>query len=100
MSPQGEVGELRQLVVRFSEPVVPLGDGRQADPATVQCSGPVPAGSGRWLEPQAWAYESAARCRLACAAPCSCAPTGGRRPACPRRRRARCTPSAPVGRRC
>ncbi|GAP38796.1 alpha-2-macroglobulin family protein [Piscinibacter sakaiensis] len=57
VSPQGEVGELRQLVVRFSEPVVPLGDGRQADPATVQCSGPVPAGSGRWLEPQAWAYE-------------------------------------------
>ena len=35
VSPQGEVSLVQQVVVKFSESVVPLGDGRQGDPVTL-----------------------------------------------------------------
>ena len=35
VSPRGEVAQVRQLTVRFSEAVVPFGDLRQADPMAV-----------------------------------------------------------------
>jgi hypothetical protein len=57
VTPQGDVARVQQVVVSFDAPVVALSDGRQPDPVTVQCSGPVPAGSGSWLSPQQWAYD-------------------------------------------
>ncbi len=56
-SPQGEVARVQQIVLRFDVPVVNLSDGRQADPATLNCQGAVPAGSGAWLTPQHWVYN-------------------------------------------
>ena len=39
VSPQGAVRQVQQVVVSFSEPVVTLGDLRQADPMRVVCQG-------------------------------------------------------------
>ena len=57
ISPQGEVAQVRQVVVRFSEAMVPLGDARRAAPFSVACSGPVPAGEGRWTSEREWVYD-------------------------------------------
>ncbi len=57
VSPQGEVAQVRQVTVRFDGPVVPLGDLRQPDPFGVQCTGPAPAGSGRWASDRVWLYD-------------------------------------------
>ena len=57
ITPQGEVAQVRQVVVRFNEAVVPLGDLRRPAPFTVSCNGPVPAGSGRWTNEREWAYD-------------------------------------------
>ena len=48
VSPQGEVAQVRQVTVKFSEAVVPFGDLRLPDPMTVSCQGAAPAGTGRW----------------------------------------------------
>ncbi len=56
-SPQGEVAQVRQVVVKFSEAVVPLGDLRQADPFALSCTGPVPRGAGRWSTDRVWVYD-------------------------------------------
>ena len=56
-SPQGEVAQVRQLALRFSQAVVAFGEPRLPDPVTVQCSGPVPDGKGRWVDDQAWVYD-------------------------------------------
>jgi alpha-2-macroglobulin len=53
-SPQGVVKGVRQATATFSEPMVPFGDPRLADPFTVQC----PAkGQGRWIDSRTWAYD-------------------------------------------
>ncbi|MFA5180813.1 MAG: MG2 domain-containing protein [Syntrophales bacterium] len=53
-SPQGVVKGVRQAAAAFSEPMVPFGDPRLADPFTVQC----PAkGQGRWIDSRTWAYD-------------------------------------------
>ncbi|HEU4457954.1 MAG TPA: MG2 domain-containing protein [Methylibium sp.] len=57
VSPQGEVAQVRQVVVKFSESVVAFGDPRLADPFVVQCQGPVPSGQGRWISDRAWTYD-------------------------------------------
>lgn len=57
VSPQGEVAQVRQVVVRFSEAVVPFGDLRQPDPVAVSCQGGAPAGSGRWSNDRVWLYD-------------------------------------------
>ena len=57
VSPRGEVAQVRQITVRFSEAVVPLGDLRLPDPIAVQCVGPAPAGTGRWVDDRAWVYD-------------------------------------------
>ncbi|MBX3604495.1 MAG: alpha-2-macroglobulin [Piscinibacter sp.] len=59
MSPQGEVAQVRQLSVRFSEAVVPFGDLRQPDPMTLACQGTAPRGSGRWANDRQWLYDFA-----------------------------------------
>ncbi|RZL11243.1 MAG: alpha-2-macroglobulin [Rubrivivax sp.] len=56
-SPQGEVGQVRQVTVRFAQPVIPLGDLQQDDPYSLSCQGPVPKGQGRWLNERQWAYD-------------------------------------------
>ena len=43
--------------MKFSESVIPFGDPRVADPATVACQGSAPAGSGRWADDRVWLYD-------------------------------------------
>ena len=57
VSPQGEVAQVRQVVVSFSEAVVPLGDLRQPEPVTLQCQGAGAAGSARWINERSWAFD-------------------------------------------
>lgn len=57
VTPAGEVPEVRQVSVRFSEAVVTAGDPRLPAPVTLQCSGGAPAGDGRWLDAQRWVYD-------------------------------------------
>jgi len=57
VSPQGEVAEVRQVTVKFSESVVPVGDPRGADPFSLACEGKVPAGAGRWSTDRVWLYD-------------------------------------------
>ena len=66
-SPQGYVRTVRQVVVRFSTPMVALGDPRLADPFTVSC----PArGKGRWADTRNWVFDfdadldAGVRCRF------------------------------------
>ena len=56
-TPQGEVAQVRQITVRFSQAVVPFGDLRLADPFSVKCQGAVPSGSGRWASDKIWLYD-------------------------------------------
>jgi len=57
VSPQGEVAQVRQITVKFSESVVPFGDLRLPDPLAVSCQGATPAGSGRWANDKVWLYD-------------------------------------------
>jgi uncharacterized protein YfaS (alpha-2-macroglobulin family) len=56
-SPVGEVGQARQIVVRFDQAVIPLGDPRQEAPYTVDCQGAAPKGQGRWLNERTWGHD-------------------------------------------
>src|SRR5215831_869928 len=53
-NPQGTVKRVRQVSARFSDPMVPLGDPRAADPFEVTCPEP---GSGRWVDSRDWVYD-------------------------------------------
>ncbi len=53
-SPQGTVKDARQVAVRFSAPMVALGDPRTAAPFTVDC--PV-TGTSRWADQRNWIYD-------------------------------------------
>jgi hypothetical protein len=53
-SPQGAAKEVRQVTVRFSEPMVPLGDPRLEDPFSIQCP---EKGRGRWVDGKNWVYD-------------------------------------------
>lgn len=70
VSPQGEVPSFTQVQVRFSEAVVPFGDGQAQAPFTLTCNRRAVAGSGRWLDDRSWVFDLAApspvgvRCRL------------------------------------
>ena len=57
VSPQGEVAEVRQVMVRFDAAVVPAGDPRLAPPYTLLCNGSTPAGDARWLNDRQWVYD-------------------------------------------
>ena len=57
VSPQGEVTQVRQVTVKFSEAVVPFGDLRLPDPMSVTCQGAAPGGSGRWANDRVWLYD-------------------------------------------
>ncbi len=57
VSPQGEVAQVRQVTVKFSEAVVAFGDPRLPDPVALQCEGAAPAGAGRWSSDRVWLYD-------------------------------------------
>jgi len=79
VSPQGEVAEVRQIVVRFDAAVVPAGDPRLPAPFDIRCNGGgAPEGSGRWLNDKAWAYDL--RSTLPAGARCTLTPAAGFQP--------------------
>jgi len=58
-TPQGEAKGVRQVAVRFSEPMVAFGDPRLPEPFEVRCEGD-PArlkGRGRWADTRNWVYD-------------------------------------------
>lgn len=56
-SPQGTARGVRQVIARFSEPMVPLGDPRPAGEVfEVACPEP---GTARWVDSREWAYDFA-----------------------------------------
>jgi alpha-2-macroglobulin len=58
-SPQGEAKGVRQVAVRFTEPMVAFGDPRLPDPFDVKCEGDAAKlkGRGRWADARNWAYD-------------------------------------------
>lgn len=56
-TPGSETGGFRSFNIRFSAPMVPLGEPRARGPFDVDC--PV-AGTGRWSDQQSYSYEFAA----------------------------------------
>jgi hypothetical protein len=57
VTPQGEVAQVRQVMVRFSEAVVALGDPNRPPPMTLECSGPAPERTARWVNEKEWAID-------------------------------------------
>ncbi|MCV2361389.1 alpha-2-macroglobulin [Paucibacter sp. TC2R-5] len=61
VSPSGEVAEVRQIRLGFSEPVVAAGDPRLPAPASLRCTGATGAaqvgGSGRWASAREWLFD-------------------------------------------
>ena len=53
-SPQGQIKDVRQVVVRFSQPMVSFGDPRSEAPFDIACAG---AGRGRWADVRNWLYD-------------------------------------------
>jgi penicillin-binding protein 1C len=66
-SPEGYVRHVRQVVVRFSDSMVALGDPRLTDPFTVSCAA---RGKGRWADTRDWVFDfdadvdAGVRCRF------------------------------------
>ena len=58
-TPSGEAKGVRQVAVRFSEPMVAFGDLRLADPFVLRCEGDATRlkGRGRWADTRNWAYD-------------------------------------------
>jgi uncharacterized protein YfaS (alpha-2-macroglobulin family) len=57
-SPQGDVSEVRSVVLRFDQDVPRLGDASAPAPAQVRCSDAAAgAGSGRWNHPREWVWQ-------------------------------------------
>lgn len=59
VSPQGEVGVVRQVAVRFDAAAVNAGDPRAITPFKLTCNGRTPPGSGYWLDDRRWVYDLA-----------------------------------------
>ena len=60
VSPQGEVAQVRQVVVKFDGAAVQFGDARAPAPFTLACSDADAArGAGRWNSEREWVYELA-----------------------------------------
>ena len=57
VSPQGEVAQVQQVVVHFSEGVVPLGDLRQPEPVQLACQGASAVGSAHWNSDREWVFD-------------------------------------------
>ncbi len=58
VSPQGEVAQVRQVVVRFQTPAIAFGSAQAPAPLSLSCSDPAASqGSGRWLNDREWVYD-------------------------------------------
>jgi len=55
--PEGSVSRVRQIAIRFDEPMVPMGNLQAAAPATVSCAGGNTAGQGRWVDAKNWVHD-------------------------------------------
>ncbi|WP_370446375.1 alpha-2-macroglobulin [Glaciimonas sp. PCH181] len=53
-SPQGEITQVRQVRVRFSEAAVKFGDPKAPTPFDITCK---EAGTGRWADDKNWIYD-------------------------------------------
>jgi hypothetical protein len=61
LSPQGEVAQIRQLVVRFDESAVNFGDAQAPAPLSLSCSdAQATQGTGRWTSDREWVFDFAA----------------------------------------
>ena len=54
-SPQGQVKDVRQVVARFSHPMVSFGDPRTEPPFNISCAGTT--GRARWADARNWLYD-------------------------------------------
>ncbi|MFT3719684.1 alpha-2-macroglobulin family protein [Pseudorhodoferax sp.] len=60
VTPQGEVDEARQVVVRFDQDAVRFGDARAPAPVAVRCADEAAGrGSGRWNNAREWVWQFA-----------------------------------------
>ncbi len=60
MTPQGEVAQVRQVVVTFDDAVTAFGDASARAPVTVNCGeAPAAKGTGRWTTERVWSYSFA-----------------------------------------
>jgi hypothetical protein len=57
VSPSGDVPEVRQVSVRFDQPVAAAGDLRGAAPFTLRCNDQPVAGDARWATPSQWLFD-------------------------------------------
>ncbi|WP_199541944.1 alpha-2-macroglobulin family protein [Paraburkholderia kururiensis] len=58
VSPQGTVAQVRQIVVKFDEAMVPFGAPDLAAPAGVKCNdASASAGQSRWIDERTWAWD-------------------------------------------
>ncbi|MEO8015080.1 MAG: MG2 domain-containing protein, partial [Polaromonas sp.] len=58
LSPQGEVAQVRQVVVKFDEAAVNFGDPKAPAPLALRCSDAQAAkGTGRWTGNREWIFE-------------------------------------------
>jgi uncharacterized protein YfaS (alpha-2-macroglobulin family) len=69
-SPEGSAKAVRQVALRFTAALAPLGDPRATgDPASLRCK-PAARGEGRWVDPSSWVFDfeaplpGATRCTL------------------------------------
>ena len=66
-SPQGQVKDVRQVVARFSQPMVSFGDPRSEAPLDIECpaighasqsgANTSAKGRGRWVDARNWLYD-------------------------------------------
>ena len=58
VSPQGEVSQIRQVVVKFDKSAVNFGDPKAEAPASLSCSdAQVSKGNSRWVTDRVWSYD-------------------------------------------
>jgi uncharacterized protein YfaS (alpha-2-macroglobulin family) len=61
VTPQGKVAQVRQVVVKFDEPMVAFGAPDLPAPARIQCNdASASAGQPRWINDKTWAWDFAA----------------------------------------
>jgi alpha-2-macroglobulin len=59
VSPQGKVTQVRQVLIKFDEPMIAFGGPAAKAPAQVHCSGGASAGSAHWIDEKTWAFDFA-----------------------------------------
>lgn len=57
VSPQGEVAQVQNVVVRFKVATTQLGDPALSDPVSLRCGDAGPHGKGRWTNDREWIFD-------------------------------------------